>query len=134
MIELVYQLAGRDQPEGSMIHYVRRLWSGPRGLRFFMAALCLLAMLTLTVSSRALAGQSRANGKIKVIAAENEYGSMVQAIGGNRVSVTSLLTNPNTDPHEFEASPSTARTLSRAQLVIKNGIGYDAWIDTHLSA
>jgi zinc/manganese transport system substrate-binding protein len=59
---------------------------------------------------------------------------MVQAIGGNRVSVTSLLTNPNTDPHEFEASAATARTLSQAQFVIKNGIGYDSWLDKLLGA
>ena len=72
--------------------------------------------------------------RIVVVAAENEYGSMVSAIGGNQVQVTSLLTNPNTDPHEFEASASTARSLGIARLVIKNGIGYDAWIDKLLSA
>jgi zinc/manganese transport system substrate-binding protein len=74
------------------------------------------------------------SGTVAVVAAENEYGSMAQAIGGNRVTVTSLLANPNTDPHEFEASASTARTLSNARLVIKNGIGYDSWIDRLLSA
>jgi zinc/manganese transport system substrate-binding protein len=59
---------------------------------------------------------------------------MVQAIGGNRVSVTSLLNNPNSDPHEFEASAATARTLSRARFVVKNGIGYDSWLDKLLAA
>jgi zinc/manganese transport system substrate-binding protein len=72
--------------------------------------------------------------QIVVVAAENEYGSMVSAIGGDRVNVTSLLTNPNTDPHEFEASASTAKLLANARFVVKNGIGYDAWIDKLLSA
>jgi zinc/manganese transport system substrate-binding protein len=82
----------------------------------------------------AVAESTHAGGRIVVVAVENEYGSMANAIGGNRVTVTSLLTNPNTDPHEFEASAATARTLSNARLVIKNGIGYDAWIDKLLSA
>lgn len=73
-------------------------------------------------------------GQVSVVAAENEYGSMVTAIGGKYVHVTSLLSNPNTDPHEFEASASTARTLSGAQLVIENGLGYDSWLDKLLSA
>ncbi len=83
---------------------------------------------------RTVAAPVKAGGKIVVVAAENEYGSMANAIGGSHVQVTSLLTNPNTDPHEFEASAATARTLSTARLVIKNGIGYDSWIDKLLSA
>lgn len=100
-----------------------------------LIAVLLFALLTLSLSTgdTAAAG-THAGSKIVVVAAENEYGSMVQAIGGNRVSVTSLLTNPNTDPHEFEASASTAKTVSKAQLVIKNGLGYDSWIDKLLNA
>jgi zinc/manganese transport system substrate-binding protein len=75
-----------------------------------------------------------AKGVISVVAAEDQYGSMVSAIGGSRVQVTSLLSNPNTDPHEFEASASTARTVSGAQLVVENGLGYDSWLDRLLSA
>lgn len=59
---------------------------------------------------------------------------MVQAIGGKYVSVTSLLNNPNTDPHEFEASAATAETVARARFVIKNGIGYDSWLEKLLDA
>lgn len=79
-------------------------------------------------------GTPTAGGKIGVVAAEDQYGAMAKAIGGNQVQVTSLLTSPNTDPHEFEASATTAITISRAQLVIKNGLGYDAWMDKLLSA
>ncbi|HEX6508328.1 MAG TPA: zinc ABC transporter substrate-binding protein [Chloroflexota bacterium] len=99
-----------------------------------LAAAVTAAGVVLLQSARATASPAGQSGKIVVVAAENEYGAMAQAIGGNRVSVTSLLTNPNTDPHEFEASAATARTLSTARLVIKNGLGYDSWIDKLLSA
>jgi zinc/manganese transport system substrate-binding protein len=74
------------------------------------------------------------SGRISVVAAEDQYGSIASAIGGRYVYVTSLLSNPNTDPHEFEASASTARMVSGARLVIENGLGYDSWIDRLLSA
>jgi zinc/manganese transport system substrate-binding protein len=105
-----------------------RAWA-PRAL--------LVVLLMVVVTGWLLSDRvpvARAHATIVVVAAENEYGSMAQAIGGNRVSVTSLLTNPNIDPHLFEASASTARTVSEARLVIKNGIGYDSWIDKLLSA
>jgi len=70
---------------------------------------------------------------IKVVAAENFYGDIVQQIGGDHVSVTNILVNPNQDPHLFEASASTARSLSAAKLVIYNGAGYDPWMDQLLS-
>lgn len=73
-------------------------------------------------------------GTLDVVAAEDQYGSMVQAIGGKYVTVTSLLTNPNTDPHEFEASASAARSVAQAQFVIKNGLGYDSWMDKLLGS
>ena len=102
------------------------------------AALALTASVLIAAAlgkqSVAASSPGFTGSKIIVVAAENEYGSMVRAIGGSRVSVTSLLTNPTTDPHQFEARASTAKTLSQARLVIKNGIGYDAWIDKLLSA
>jgi zinc/manganese transport system substrate-binding protein len=73
-------------------------------------------------------------GTISVVAAENEYGSIASAVGGKYVLVTSLLDNPNTDPHEFEAGAASARTVSSSQLVIENGLGYDSWLDKLLSA
>jgi zinc/manganese transport system substrate-binding protein len=71
---------------------------------------------------------------IHVVAAENFYGDIAQQIGGPTVKVTSILSNPDTDPHLFEASPSVARSLSGAQIVIYNGIGYDPWMADLLSA
>jgi zinc/manganese transport system substrate-binding protein len=94
----------------------------------------LLAVVATELAGCGSASSGSGSSKIAVVAAENQYGSMAQAIGGNRVTVTSLLNNPNTDPHEFEASASTARTVASAQLVIKNGLGYDSWMDKLLGA
>jgi len=69
-----------------------------------------------------------------VVAAENFYGELAKQIGGSSVKVTSILSNPDQDPHLFEASPSVARNLSDAQIVIYNGIDYDPWMADLLSA
>ncbi len=71
---------------------------------------------------------------IKIVAAENFYGDIARQIGGAEVAVTSILTNPDQDPHEFEASPSTARTLADAAIVVYNGADYDPWAGKLLSA
>jgi zinc/manganese transport system substrate-binding protein len=71
---------------------------------------------------------------VRIVAAENFYGNIAQQIGGDAVVVDSILTNPDRDPHQFEVSASTARKLSNAQIVIYNGIGYDAWVLKLLSA
>lgn len=71
---------------------------------------------------------------IHVVAAENFYGDVAKQIGGPTVKVTSILANPDQDPHLFEVSPSVARSLSGAQIVIYNGIDYDPWMADLLSA
>lgn len=65
---------------------------------------------------------------IKIVAAENFYGEVAAAIGGDRVSVDNILTNPDTDPHDFEPTPSTARAVATGQIVIMNGADYDPWM------
>ena len=75
-----------------------------------------------------------AAGPIDIVAAENFYGDVAQQIGGADVEVTSILTNPDQDPHLFEASPSCARALSGARIVIYNGIDYDPWMTKLLGA
>jgi zinc/manganese transport system substrate-binding protein len=74
------------------------------------------------------------NAKIPVVAAENFYGDVVQQLGGDRVEVTSILSNPDQDPHLFEASPKTARALQHARLVVYNGADYDPWMTKLLTA
>lgn len=92
----------------------------------------ILASVAVTVTVvAALAGCSStsaatsSNGKITAVAAENEYGSVLSQIGGKYVSVSSIMSNPNTDPHTFEASASVARNVSAAKLIVQNGVGYD---------
>ena len=70
----------------------------------------------------------------KIIAAENFYGDMARQIGGSHVAVTSILANPDDDPHLFETSPSTAKALEGADIVVYNGADYDPWMDKLLSA
>src|SRR5271156_2518923 len=71
---------------------------------------------------------------VKVVAAENFYGDIANQIGGANVAVTSILSNPDDDPHLFEASPETAKALSDARVVIVNGVDYDPWMEKLLSA
>ncbi|RFU46890.1 metal ABC transporter solute-binding protein [Paraburkholderia sp. DHOC27] len=72
--------------------------------------------------------------RLQVVAAENFYGDVVSQLGGDRVSVTSILSNPDQDPHLFEASPKTARALQNANLVVYNGADYDPWMEKLLNA
>ncbi len=65
------------------------------------------------------------NGKIVAVGAENQYTSVIAQIGGRYVEATSVMSNPNTDPHTFEASAKVAGTISNASLVVQNGLGYD---------
>lgn len=74
------------------------------------------------------------NAAVQVVAAENFYGDLVQQLGGSLVKVTSILSNPDQDPHLFEASPATGRALATAQLVIFNGADYDPWMEKLLQA
>jgi zinc/manganese transport system substrate-binding protein len=71
---------------------------------------------------------------INAIGAENEYADVLSQIGGRYVHVSSVLDNPNTDPHTFEASPSVAQEVSAAQLIVQNGVGYDTFMNRIESA
>ncbi|MEI7291653.1 metal ABC transporter solute-binding protein [Paraburkholderia tropica] len=99
------------------------------------------AAATLTFTTLAaiagLLGPARAaqaDTAIPVVAAENFYGDVVKQIGGANVSVTSILSNPDQDPHLFEASPKTARALQHARVVVYNGADYDPWMSKLLGA
>lgn len=75
-----------------------------------------------------------ADSKIAVIAAENFYGDIARQVGGERVAVVSIMSNPDQDPHLFETTPGIVRQLANAQIVILNGANYDPWMDKLLSA
>ncbi len=93
---------------------------------FLIAGLAVSAPATLSVPALA--------DPVKVVAAENFYGDLARQIGGDNVAVTSILSNPDDDPHLFEASPETARALAAAQIVILNGVDYDPWMEKLLVA
>src|SRR6266404_1690460 len=100
------------------------------------ARLFLLSCFALLLGTATLiaAGKSAEADAVPVVAAENFYGDLVQQLGGSQVAVTSILSNPDQDPHLFEASPSTARALSGAKLVVLNGADYDPWMEKLLTA
>jgi zinc/manganese transport system substrate-binding protein len=79
-------------------------------------------------------GGPNASGKLDVVAAENFWGSIAQQLGGKRVAVTSIITNPASDPHDYEPTSADARTMAEAQVAIVNGIGYDSWASKLLAA
>ncbi|MHB1930714.1 MAG: metal ABC transporter solute-binding protein, Zn/Mn family [Acidimicrobiales bacterium] len=71
---------------------------------------------------------------VAVVAGESEYGNVVSQIGGRFVSVYSVDSNPNTDPHTYEATPAVARRIARADLLVENGLGYDGFMTKLASA
>jgi len=77
---------------------------------------------------------STSTAPVQVVAAENFWGSIASQVGGDRVKVKSIITNPDTDPHDYEAKPTDARTVASARYVIVNGAGYDPWASKLLAA
>src|SRR5690606_11248985 len=96
------------------------------------AALLSASSLILAGCSTAAGGGEADDGRIQVTASTNVYGALVEQIGGDRVEVTSIITSASQDPHSYEASARDRLTVQDADLVIKNGGGYDAFIDTLL--
>jgi zinc/manganese transport system substrate-binding protein len=97
--------------------------------RRFVAAGIALLMLA-ACGSPAQSG----SGKTEVVAAENFWGSIASQVGGDRVHVTSIISNPATDPHDYDPTPHDARLFAQASYVIVNGAGYDAWATKLLDA
>jgi zinc/manganese transport system substrate-binding protein len=86
--------------------------------------------LVLAVAAATLATPTAraADGKIAVVAAENFYGDLAHQIGGDRVTVTSIMSNPDQDPHLFETTPGVVKEIAGAQIAILNGADYDPWM------
>ena len=89
--------------------------------------------ITAFLVSALTAGAAHAR-PITIVAAENFYGDISRQVGGENVVVTDILANPDQDPHEFEAGPSTARAFADANIVIYNGADYDPWAAKMLAA
>ena len=105
---------------------------GSRGKApFFIIAILLFCLLAACTPASPGSGASTG---IAVVAAENFYGDIFKQLGGTHVSVTSILSDPNADPHEYESNVQDALAISKATVVIENGAGYDSWMDKLLSA
>lgn len=106
------------------------------GKRIMIAAVCAAALTGVVTgcgtSSTGSPGAS--GGKLEVVATINAWGSIAAQLGGEKVHETSIITNPDTDPHDYEPTPADARTVAGAKVFIANGIGYDAWADKLLAA
>ena len=102
-----------------------------------MLAACNSTSSTTGTSSTTSSGptsSAAAAAPINVVASTNVWGDIAKQIGGDHVNVTSIMSDPNADPHEYEADAKTAAALSRAQFVIENGLGYDDFMDKLLAA
>lgn len=85
-------------------------------------------------ANTAAAASASSTAQVRIVAAENEYGNVASQIGGNDVSVTSVESDPNTDPHTYEVSPNVAKEVANAQILIQNGLGYDDFMTKLASA
>jgi len=112
----------------------RRLPRKKTGLMLAGAAAALAVAVAGCGTSATNAASAKSTTAISAIGAENEYANVLSQIGGRYVHVSSILNNPNTDPHTFESSPSVASEVSAAQLIVQNGVGYDTFMNKIESA
>lgn len=101
-----------------------------RGKAAVVPLVASLAVGLLAGCSASLAGAIGSDGKIVAIGAENQYADVIQQVGGKYVQASAVMSNPNTDPHTFEASAATGRLVNASQLVVQNGLGYDTFMNT----
>ncbi len=109
----------------------------PFRIRAFPRALVgvfLLLLLTLAACGTTFQSTTGSGGPVQVVAAENFWGSIAAQVGGSHVHITSIIVDPNADPHSYEPTAADARTVADAQYVIVNGAGYDPWADKLLQA
>jgi zinc/manganese transport system substrate-binding protein len=99
--------------------------------RSFVSVLALAAATAVALAGCSTSVPSAsADGKIRIVASTNVYGDIARTIGGDSVDVTSLMSDPAQDPHSFEASARNQLAVSKADVVIENGGGYDDFMQT----
>jgi zinc/manganese transport system substrate-binding protein len=101
-----------------------------------MLAACNSTSSTSTSSTTPSGATSSTAGAapVNVVASTNVWGDIAKQVGDGHVNVTSIMSDPNADPHEFEADAKTGAALSKAQFVIENGLGYDNFMGKLLTA
>jgi zinc/manganese transport system substrate-binding protein len=109
---------------------------GSRRRPVVILLLAVAAALAATVAAASTGGAAATpdGGKIVAVGAENQYADVIAQVGGQYVQASALLSNPNTDPHTFEASIAVAREVGGARLVVQNGLGYDSFMNSIESA
>ncbi len=107
-----------------------RIQAFPRAL----VGVFLLLLMTFAACGTTFQSAASSGGPVQVVAAENFWGSIASQAGGSHVHVTSIIVDPNADPHSYEPTAADARTVADAQYVIVNGAGYDPWADRLLQA
>jgi zinc/manganese transport system substrate-binding protein len=96
--------------------------------------IAMVLAITTAACSAMSPGAGPSDGVGQVVAAENFWGSIAAQLGGSKVSVSSIIDNPNADPHDYEPTAADARLVASASFVIENGIGYDIWAQKLLDA
>jgi zinc/manganese transport system substrate-binding protein len=110
----------------------RKRWRADSALAFALFATAF--SVTLGLSGQPSGATQPRSRTLDVVAAENFWGNIASQLGGSLVSVTSLITNPNADPHLFETDAADAAKLAQAKVIIENGVGYDNWMSSLLNA
>ena len=103
-----------------------------------MGRLAFVSLLALVPLAAGCGGGSlkvaASHGPLEVVAAENFWGSLAAQLGGSKAHVTSVITSPATDPHDYEPTAADGRLFAGARLAIVNGVGYDPWADKLLAS
>src|ERR1700729_2695284 len=141
---LVYSVEAAFLGPAPLLFDFTRLFmiAGPRRASLSVALVALVAGLVAAGcgSSAPADGSTASNASatagtaIVAVGAENEYANVISQIGGRYVRASAIMSDPNTDPHTFEATPRVAQTVSQAKLVVQNGVGYDAFMSKIESA
>jgi zinc/manganese transport system substrate-binding protein len=100
---------------------------GSAGVRFWGRVLAGALASAVLMSACGASPTGGGRSHVNIVAGENFWGSIAGQLGGDRVSVTSVMTDPNADPHEYESNSADARAFAQADYVILNGAGYDSW-------
>lgn len=95
---------------------------------FLLFTILLGIVLTLTACSTKRETNTK-NHKVDIVTSTNIYANIAKNIVGKHGKVQAIITNGDTDPHDFEPTTDSAKEVANANIVIANGLGYDDWMD-----